>query len=232
MATIIDEIGIALAAEATRRHLAFFPVGPLLAHVPDWTAKAAAIRFELLPCPANPTASWGTIEVCAKVWEPLTLSYVDITTTRDVGETSFSRSEHDGPWTHINSNFDTERCERYWAQDALGSRAPGLYLPLPGLAHMWPKLREATNAPNVTVWLSYGGANVLLASRFSEKAQAQHYLQHNVDLLALPTPVEWTMGKQFGDERKGRKKKTRAVRGRTKRMYRKDVSDIPDLVHD
>lgn len=206
---IFEEIGIALMNESRRQGISRFPAGTLAVHVASWATKAADMTFDLWPCPANPTASWGDGEPADEgLSSPPKLKYIELCASR-VAPVKWTGETY--PVAYIDSNFvevlpDHGSLGRFWAQDSLSLRAPNLYLPAPGVAATWPRLK---GIPNVTVWLMYDdGVGVLLASRFDEGASTNGR-SHNTHLFDLPTPPEWLERKQFGDERRPKKQRSR-----------------------
>jgi len=199
---LFQEIAIALVNESKRRQIEHFPNGVLAVNVADWETKAADMTFDLWPCPANPTASWDAEKAGTGLEYTPTLAHINVDASR-VRPTPWPDPH---PEASINSNFvdvlpGHGSGGRFWAESKRGLRAPGLYLPAPGMAQIWPRL---AGIPNVTVWLTYsGGIHVLLASRF-DKDCTQHR-SHNVHLFDMPVPRAWGEGKQFGDPRKSKR---------------------------
>lgn len=203
-ANLLDRIGAALLAELQARQLTGAPIGILAVRLGDgggWDAPV--LGFDLWPCPANPTASWGEPSAESVATE-CCLSYVDVEASRQPRYNVGGGDQGQYPSASINYGFVHDVCGRYWAEhQPQPERAAGLYLPEAGLANVWPRL---AGIPIVSVELTYQlgsamPADVLLASRFDEESRRLGYRSHNEHLFALAPPQAWSEGKQFGDER-------------------------------
>jgi hypothetical protein len=225
MAHILSRIGDAVVALIKEKNAKSIPVGSfIVVDLKGWEDPAP--RLELLRCPANPTASWAGClndegrEGTGENYEA-SLDFIDLAASLENPAWKGAPAEL-YPHHYINSGFHPVT-SRFWAEEKDDhERAPNLYLPEPGLAATWPKL---AGIPNVTVHLSYtiwkqgarrvywDDAHVVLASRFEETAvRDSHYICVNPTLFDQPPPIEWTTGKQFGDEKKRPRRSARTKR--------------------
>jgi len=115
--------------------------------------------------------------------------------------------------------------ERYFTERKGSERAPGLYLPEPGVANAWPVLRSSAEVEmNACYAVDYetpthssGGVGwVTFCTRFSRESLDGGYKNLNAHLLDTPPPASWKLCKQFGDEyyRRSKKPKGKQVRKR------------------
>jgi hypothetical protein len=215
--TFFNTIARALEREFLARRCDHMPLC-LVADIISWEHPSP--QFRVWKCAANPTGAWPNVKAHPLGDVSAKLSWVDVAGS-DVDPRPYYDPALQYPETAICSNFAI--CERYWAEELPGYRAPNLYLPEPGLANIWPTISKT---PNVTVDAefrleirtpgsrTYHNVNVHLLSRFSESARVTGFCNLNAHLCDIPPPMSWTLVKQFGDTRlpKSKKKKNQAKR--------------------
>jgi hypothetical protein len=210
MARFFDTIGFALLETLRAKQCLGHPPHKLVAHIESWAAPRPT--FDVWPCEINPTGAWNlalglhhlNVDKEEDVDVAIALNHVDV----HASNVSPASRPEIFPQTCISSNFAV--FERFWAEGMPRQRAAGLYLPEPGLAHVWPRL---VVLPEVAVDAMYtltlrGAAfttsltvGVTLVCRFSETARVCYWRNLNEHLLTpdAPPPLAWsTTYPQFG----------------------------------
>jgi hypothetical protein len=206
------------------------PVGTIAVEIGEkgWAETSpSALELRILKCPDNVSASWPTIEQETKEDAKLSgrrkwmAELVFIVTEGSMTAPSPARKT-DFPQTYIYSKkvdwpgIPSGGC--LWADDERGLRTAGLYLPLPGIAHI---RRYFPGTANITIRATYrlssqdGNftmATILVAARFQpESVLDYNYFEVNTHLFTTQPPATWSEGQQFGKERKKRTARRRLL---------------------